>query len=414
MKFNFYHLSILIISFLTVFGQEYKDYLSKADSYFEAGDKEKAKVYYLKAANLGSADAHFALAYKYVLPKEESIWHYSEAAKLGHGKALEKALDELLFRANSLTSAGPQEALELYEIAKKRNPSIELFDEEVKLDVIKKCAEAGPFDGEKFIQRYDLQNDSEFSKGFYYIWELAEEASKGGRFGEPDPKLVFQLISRGGVAPAELIHAVTEFYDYWQNGIVKEFNICCHVTSGLGQNYCSRRAEIISIEKYRIGLESIISAVNEESKTLVEAASLAAVAFIEAKAWNEEGHGGTGYAHWARDSIDAQKTNFLSTINKINDGYIPQNVQELAVSDKELNETYNLIIEKLKSEPLEGFNFRVTHEDVRKVLRLWIPYRDRCAALFFCLSPSTTEDFWKSWLTQIRIGELKEILKLEY
>ncbi len=224
------------------------------------------------------------------------------------------AFDELLFRANSLTNANPQKALELYEMAKKKNPSMELFDEEYKLDVMKKCAEAGPFDGEKFIQRYHLQNDANFSDGFYYIWELAEEASKGGRFGKPDPKLIFQLISRGGWVPAELEHAVTEFYDYWKKGVVKEFNICDHVTSGYGQNYCSERAERVAIKDYWTELESIIKAVNEKAKMFVEPASHAATAFIEDKAWNEEGHGGTGYIASARDSIYEQRKNFLSTI----------------------------------------------------------------------------------------------------
>jgi tetratricopeptide (TPR) repeat protein len=411
MKFVIRHFLILVaFSFLTVLGQEYKDCLLKADKYYEAGDKEKAKEYYLKAAELGSADAHYSLAAKFIVTKEESIFHFSEAAKLGHGEALRYALDELLFRANSLTLANPQKALELYEIAKKRNPSLELFDEEYVLDVVKKCAEAGPFDGEKFIQQYHLQDEISLYDGWYDVWELAEEASKGGRFGEPNPKLVFQLISRGGCVPTELELAVTEFYDYWKKGIIKEFNICDHVTSGRGQNYCANRAAIDAAENYQIELKSIMNAVNEKAKMFVEPASLAAVEFFEAKAWNEEMHGGSGYVASALDSIYKQKIDFLSTIKKINNGYIPQNIDDLSISDKELNETYKSIVEKLTSKPIEGHNFiGVDHESVIKVQRLWIPYRDRCAALFARLSPAKTEDFWKSWLTQIRIHELKEI-----
>lgn len=111
MKFVIRHFFILFaFSFLAAFGQDYKDCLLKADKYYQAGDKEKAKEYYLKAAKLGSADAHFAIAYKFTVTKEESIFHFSEEAKLGHGQALMYALDELLFRANSLTEANPRDA----------------------------------------------------------------------------------------------------------------------------------------------------------------------------------------------------------------------------------------------------------------------------------------------------------------
>jgi len=402
------------ISFLTAFGQEYKDWLSKADRYYEAGEKEKAKECYLKAAELGSAEAHFAIAYKFIVTKEESILHFSEAAKLGHGEALRYALDELLFRANSLTLADPQKALELYDQAKKKNPSIELVDEEDMVDVMKKCAEAGPFDGEQFIQRYRLRGDKGPADEFYYVWELAEEASRGGRFGEPNPQLVFQLVSRGGCVPTELKLAVTDFYDYWKKGMVKEFDICRYVTSGIGQSYCSNRTLSETDEEYQTELRSVIDAVGENAKMFVEPASLAAEEFITEKAWNEEMHGGSGLAAWVNNSIVEQKTQFLGTIRKIIEGYIPQNVADLAVSDKELNEIYKATIEKLRIQAIEGQNFiGVDHESVRKVQRLWIPYRDRSAALFARLSPTKTEDFWKSWLTQIRINQLKEILEFK-
>jgi uncharacterized protein YecT (DUF1311 family) len=278
------------------------------------------------------------------------------------------------------------------------------------LDVIKKCAEAGPFDGEGFIQQYHLENEMSRYDDWYDVWEWAEEASKGGRFGEPDPRLVFQLIARGGCVPAELGLAVNEFYNYWKEGIVKEFNICDHVTSGRGQNYCAERASWDAEEDYRAELESITNAVNEKAKMFVEPASRAALGYFEAKAWNEEMHGGSGCGASVLDSIYKQKIEYLSTIKKINDGYVPQNIHDLSISDKELNDTYKSIVEKLKSQPIEGHNFiGVDQESVRKVQRLWIPYRDRCAALLARLSPAKTEDFWKSWLTQIRIQKLKEI-----
>ena len=84
------------------------------------------------------------------------------------------------------------------------------------------------------------------------------------------------------------------------------------------------------------------------------------------------------------------------------------------MSDKDLNDTYRSVLKTLESAPISGINaLRVDQDTVRNVQRLWIPYRDRCAALFARLSPATTENFWKSWLTDLRIEQLKKILELE-
>jgi TPR repeat protein len=110
------------------FGQGYEEYLSKADKSYESGDKEAANALYMKAAEEGSAEAHFALAYKYRLPPKESLYHYVEAAKKGHEKALEYALDGLLFQSGGMRTADPQKALDLYLEVKKSYPAIHLAD----------------------------------------------------------------------------------------------------------------------------------------------------------------------------------------------------------------------------------------------------------------------------------------------
>jgi len=122
---------IIFISLVLVFagcsGNHTQD-LKQADQVYEAGDRDAAKKLYLKAAKKGSPEAHFAIAHKYSVTPEESIYHFSEAAKRGHDEALDYALDALLFRANSLERATPQKALEVYKQAKKANPEIKLLE----------------------------------------------------------------------------------------------------------------------------------------------------------------------------------------------------------------------------------------------------------------------------------------------
>ncbi|MBP6911766.1 MAG: sel1 repeat family protein [Candidatus Pacebacteria bacterium] len=213
-------------------------YLLQANTAYENGDSELARQLYLKAAQNGNADAHFALAYKYVLPDDENTFHYIEAAKKGHEEALGYALDDLFFRAASLSKANPSLAIEIYQQAKKANPSLQIYDEDTKLKTIQMCVEPGSFDVEAFIKKYNIiikEND------FYGVWSLAEEASIGGIFGKPDPKLVFNLVCRGGFVPAELEYAVEDTYRNWKNGIEKKFNICDFVTSGIGAGFCASR-----------------------------------------------------------------------------------------------------------------------------------------------------------------------------
>jgi len=107
LRFAFLLLPVIL---LTGCGGDYKEDLRQADKLYEAGDRESAKKLYVKAANKGSADAHFATAYKYHVTPEERIYHYSKAAMKGHEDALDCALDALLFRANSLERANPQKS----------------------------------------------------------------------------------------------------------------------------------------------------------------------------------------------------------------------------------------------------------------------------------------------------------------
>ena len=238
---------LMLIALATAsFAQEPRELVAQADKAFLSGNGDAAKALYLKAAAMGSADAHYWLATRYPLTREEKISHYSEAAKGGQVGALTAALDMLLFRAHSLTEADPQKALDLYDEVKKANPQLNAgYYEEEGVRVMKMCVEPERFDARRFMKKYGVkeqEEDPDLSFGDeYYVWRLAEEASTGGRFGKPDPELVFNLVMRGGFAPAELIPAIEETYKNWKKGIAKKFDLCKYVTSGYGQKYCAAR-----------------------------------------------------------------------------------------------------------------------------------------------------------------------------
>jgi hypothetical protein len=231
---------LLLFTFCqSAFCQSSNEIVKSANKEYDLGHKENAKKLYLKAAAMNNADAHFYLAYKYYLNYDERVYHFSEAAKMGHQEALKYILDELFFRADDLNKSNPELAYEIYNIAIKKNPKI--TDEYIKdnIKTIKKCLEAGPFDKKAFITKYKIKEE-EIKYG-YAVWELASKLSKRKGKGKISPKLLLQLVARGGCVPAELKFAVDFAYDNWKKNKVEVFELCDFVTSSIGKTYCSEK-----------------------------------------------------------------------------------------------------------------------------------------------------------------------------
>ncbi|WP_375723285.1 lysozyme inhibitor LprI family protein [Arcobacter sp. KX21116] len=381
--------------------------VSKADKLYEIGKTTQAKKLYEQAAKQGDAQAHFALAYKYVLTKEQSIYHYTQAAIRGHEKALAYALDDLLFRANSLELANPKKALEVYNQAKKSNPKIKLYDEKNKLETMKLAIKSNDFDAKSFIEKYNIKDTNSSP---YFIWELAQEASRNGRFGKANPKLVFDLVVRGGNVPAEYEEAVKATYKNWQNGITK-FNLCEFITSGMGMGYCANKAE----EKRKIKRENEIKqfkdTLTKANQIFLDDALKYTNEFIEKKAILEEGHGGSGRASFLINSESKQKNEYLKLLKKVKKGFVPKSKYSLEHYDKELNATYKNVLKKLKISSIEyTMSYPITFDNIKTVQRLWIKYRDANTKLFLALNPSSKNKDWDAYLSKQRTNQLKLIL----
>jgi TPR repeat protein len=406
---NSLFLFFIMRCFLT-FSQNGQELVNQANKAYELGVKEKAKQLYLEAAEMNNAEAHFSIAYKFNISDEERIYHFSEAAKLGHVEALKYFLDETLFSAESLKNADPQLAFEVYTLAKKKNPSIKLDDEENALNTIKKCNEAGSFDVDGFINKYGLkESDLEGNFGDYSIWELAEEASQTGRFGNPDPKLVLQLICRGSLVPLELMAAVDDTYKNWKENKTMPFRICDYVVSGIGITYCASLEEESANKEYEMKIRELSSILKNNAGSQLLNAYNIACQFFGAKAAYEEGHDGTDRNAWVLESTIGQKSDYLKLIEKINNAVRFDTLSSNFDWDKELNKTYQFIINELKKEPISlGFT-QITDSDIRTVQKLWIPYRDISARLFSQIEPSIGVEVWLNWLTKIRNEELKRI-----
>lgn len=386
------------------------EWVQKANALYGQNKKQEAKALYEKAALLNSAEAHFYLAYRYALSDDDRLFHYKQAALKGHGEAMGYFLDEAFFRRNDLFKADPFLSLDVYEKGKKANPAMQFYNEAERIRSIRYAVEAGPFDANAFVKKYSI--DTGKMNQFYSVWEIAEEASRRqGRFADVDHKLLLQLISRGGGVPAELMIAIDTAYKVWKGKQKFEFDICNYVTSGYGMGYCARRGAAASEVQINKRLTKLTAGLKNGSGKYLKPAYTATAQFLEAKVWNEELHGGSGYAAWATESLVKQKREFIELIENLNSGKMPKDVTGVRDNDDRLNSVYNEALVKLRKKPLTDFNAEVNADGLRRTQRLWIPYRDATVALLYAMRPDVKKQQWMNWITEQRIRELTALLQ---
>ena len=393
-------LLLSMAAFAPVWGQDAVKDLKAADSAYDAGDKDKAEKLYLKAAGEGSAEAHYQLGYKFVLPDDEALFHFIEAAKMGHEKALGYALDSLFFRADSL-QADPQKALDLYGAAKKANPHLQLFDEEGTVKLLRMCVEPKGFDGAAFMKKYGI---TEGEVEGYGIWELAEEASRGGRFGKPDPWLVLNLVIRGSQVPAEMAAAVEDTYQNWKQGVAKPFNLCDYITSGMGQGFCAERDEQKAQAQRKADETKVKAQWPQDHLAAFEALKKASADFIQAREENEVDLSGSGRAAFEIDEENSLQDKFQKALSRFEAGDFPHSTAaDFKKADANLNDLYSRL---MKAKDLDYGT--VTPNGIRTVQRLWLRYREAWVQFGALRYPQVSPDSWRTWLTHERTAQLAD------
>lgn len=397
--------------------EESNTLLAQAKSLLKEGDRKSAKPLLEKAASVGNAEAYFLLSYNYVnRDHEKHTQQYEQASLLGHKEAFRLAIrGRLRFNPASPKSFNPARALGVYRKCKDLYPEFKLYNETNTVKTIERCAEIvaalGPFEWKFFLKEHEINYESE-NYGPFPIWKFAEEASRGGRFGKPDMNLTLQLIIREPhCSPNALEYAVKENYELWKAGEPLNFNLCHYVTSGLGSSYCSRRHYDKKMERLKNEIDDIISDRPLKHKEALTQYREKYEEFIFAKAWHEEGHGGTGAAGFACLSVEEKKEVRHELIKEILAGKIPEIKDSHESADKRLNDIYQKVIMRLKQSPYRVGRSNCTDLVLRKTQRLWIDYRDATAASFSLLVANTDTTFWKSWMTLKRIDQLENFLE---
>src|SRR5690554_3329178 len=357
--------------------------VSDADQLYEAGQKDEAKTGYLLASYMGSPEAHYNLAYRYIVDNRE--YHLEQAAIHGHEEALRLYLDHTFYRAGSIRQANPHKAAAVYTRAVSENPNINI----------------------KYLDPETVP--------FYDVWELAEEASRPSEiFGSPDPELVFWLITHGGVVPSETDTAVKVYYNRWKAGGPIEFNLCEFVTSGMGATYCAARNAEEREKLRKTDIDVLMRELEPAKRLLLQTAYQEMTDFVTQKARGEEMHGGTAFAATTTWSIDEQKQEFIALVEKIINGKIPRQGLDLDAEDAKLNDEYRLLLNMIEknSDLSMGLNASmVSLEEFRDTQRQWIKYRNAMEKFYQSVTGDDPNNM-RSLMTRKRNEDLASLKRL--
>ena len=410
-------LFLAFVSFLTVlssvilmpvFADELsvaKRFYVEANKTYEGGKREKAKSLYFQASKYGLPEAHFALAYRYNLDPNQKIYHLESASELGHQKATSMLFESLFTRPDSLLTGSPSKAL-LLLITKNEPEYLSKWKPTLSL-----CLKAGSFDAVGFLKRFDeyesyLNNKNEPYAG----WLLAEKASMGSYGNEPDNRLALKIICRSAKVPSELKGAVKSLSDLEIKKIKEPFNICDHITSGMGQSFCAQRNKRVSERTIEIQVQELAGKLSPQNAQMLQRVLNLGFAYIENKAKTEEQHAGSGYGGWVAASIGQQKQELLSFLNNVVElKHVGSNPK---YDEVEFKVAFLLkeVLKNLSERPVLG-DGSINLAQVLDSQERWENYATEISRLLFALDNQQTESQWKAYIYHKRANSLESLLK---
>lgn len=201
--------------------------LFEADVYFNLGEAGRASELYAKADPSGSCPGDLLAIYQATHGGAEELYNQMQACRRGDMSALASTLGTVFFERKD-GSGSPALAYDLYRAAKMANPTGTFQGEQEASELLKMATAAGRMDLEAILKAHGISWDRAAEP--YFLWELAEEASAGGRFGGSDAGLVLQLISKGSALPEERAAAIRWAYSNWTSNLPGHFNTDDHTS----------------------------------------------------------------------------------------------------------------------------------------------------------------------------------------
>lgn len=327
-----------------------------------------------------------------------------------------REIETLIYRADSPAEVDPQRALELYqrfydELENASWPDdaiVRKYDADSMLLVLNNAAKVKPFDITQFAKTYDIDLEEERRKP-YGIWRLAEEASKGGRFGPPNPELALQLVVRGASVPSEWDFALEMIYPVWEKGEPFTFDLCQYVMSAWGTRFCDNRQEALRAVEIKEQLDSYKRRLEPDQAHLIDDLYESVMTYVQHKSEHEEGHsGGFGWRQRHMHSSEVgRREHFLSMLEKMMNGERPftsAKIQDTSAALEPLLKDFKIVI---PAHLEEAELYMISLEGVELTQEKWLVFRSNVQSLVTEVASSELADAWCAYFTDERVKDLE-------
>lgn len=282
-------------------------------------------------------------------------------------------------------------------------------------ELMQMALESGPFDLNAFLIEHHL-NVEDLRTSPYAVWELAQDASKGGRFGKANATLALQLVLRGGGTVEERDAAIRQCHAILKGTRREPFELAECIRSRVGNAYLlSRNGFQPDVNPGRAS--AALQAKLETNVLRVAFKKACEYAETYAEAESQRYSGCRGFFTWESNRVAYKKSvllAFLEDVSAVLAGNIPDKFAVTENSDATLGELMKSL-SSFMSGPLEevvqddqdpspGDSFYYGEDTEEEYVQaVWIGYRDALAQLLHAIKPGHPERTWTEWLNTRRI-----------
>jgi hypothetical protein len=285
-----------------------------------------------------------------------------------------------------------------------------------KWECMQIALECGDLDLNAFLLEHHLQAE-DLRSSPYAIWELAQEASRGGRFGGPNPKLALQLVVRGGGNLEEREAAIRQCHAILKGVRSEPFQLDNCIRSRVGKAYLLSRPA-----PQRINAANGAAALSANLETSALRASFAEAFESAQKFFGEESQhysGCLGFFTWESNRLAYQHSRlheFLDDMHAIVSGnlpYISAGDGDSATSLEELTKELHLFMRGPLDEvigegqdPALEDSFYFAKGEGTELHQKWKKHQEAVAKFLYAVKPQRTKEEWRRWMNEQRTAFL--------
>lgn len=206
----------------------------------------------------------------------------------------------------------------------------------------------------------------------------------------------------------------TLYTELVKGGLEKEFNYCSHVSS---RNYvlaCSSYEQKKPWQGIRKKFKQLPKSFTKEQKKAYDAMLESAFEFFDVRASSEQDLTGRMFPIFIDEWEQNQRIWLIETLEKLESGELKIEKKDYASADAEMEELYKKIIKKKEQDYLDYLDGKIggifiSKEDIKNTQAKFPAYRDAFANFIHVTYPEISLDAARSWITKIRIQQLKEL-----